>query len=195
MKTIEDLAQSIADVNHFLDREQKIEHTISKLEPIYSELKDVCEFIRDIAKLLGEDDLGYDGKSWTIDDFKNAIEEAKSGNIEGKTQPCPACGKPLITPKEYFPALTKMNEEISKYRVVLIKDYEVDKKIEAGICPQCDNKVGVEELTKNGSVCASCREQNDIDNQRISELVIKGHMDHCAKRIVWGDGECECGKS
>lgn len=45
-----------------------------------------------------------------------------------KTQPCPACGKPLITPKEYFPALTKMNEAVHAYREVLIKDYEVDKK-------------------------------------------------------------------
>jgi len=157
--------------------------------------KELNEFISDIAKLLGEDDLGHDGKSWSIDDFKDAIDRSRAGITEGKTQPCPACGKPLITSKEYFPALTKMNEEISKYREVLIKDYEVDKKIEAGVCPQCDKEVGEKELTKNGSVCAPCREQNSIDNQRISELVIDGHTAHCAKRIVWGDGECECGES
>lgn len=124
----------------------------------------------------------------------NDIKTIEDDNKKEKTQPCPACGKPLITPKEYFPALTKMNEAVHAYREVLIKDYEVEKKIEAGICPQCDNGVGKDELIKNGSVCAACREQNNIDNQRISELVIKGHTDHCAKRIVWGDGECECGK-
>ena len=62
--------------------------------------------------------------------FKNATEEAKTVITGEKTQPCPACGKPLITPKEYFPALTKMNEEISKYREVLIKDYEVQKELD-----------------------------------------------------------------
>lgn len=45
-------------------------------EVIQVETKKVNEFISDIAKLLGEDDLGFDGKSWTIDDFKNAITEA-----------------------------------------------------------------------------------------------------------------------
>lgn len=40
------------------------------------------EFIGDIAKLLGEDDLGHDGKSWTIDDFKDAIERVKTEAIE-----------------------------------------------------------------------------------------------------------------
>lgn len=35
------------------------------------------EFIRDIAKLFGEDDLWKDGKSWSIDDFSDAIEKAK----------------------------------------------------------------------------------------------------------------------
>ncbi len=49
-------------------------------------------------------------------------------NENVKTQPCPACGKQLITPKEYFPALTKMNEEISKYREVLLMDIVEDIK-------------------------------------------------------------------
>jgi len=38
------------------------------------EMREVVEFVSDIAKLLGEDDLGRDGKSWSIDDFKTAIE-------------------------------------------------------------------------------------------------------------------------
>ncbi len=42
----------------------------------------VNEFIGDIAKLLGEDDLGHDGKTWAIDDFKDAIERVKTEAIE-----------------------------------------------------------------------------------------------------------------
>ncbi len=45
------------------------------------ELKQVNEFIGDIAKLLGEDNLGLDGITWSIDDFKEAIE-GKDKEIE-----------------------------------------------------------------------------------------------------------------
>ena len=38
------------------------------------QIKEANDFILDIAKLLGEDDLGLDGKQWSIDDFKKAIE-------------------------------------------------------------------------------------------------------------------------
>ena len=41
------------------------------------QLKKVNDFIRDIAKLLGEDGLGFDGISWTVDDFKKAIDQEK----------------------------------------------------------------------------------------------------------------------
>lgn len=27
----------------------------------------------------------------------------------------------------------------------------------------------------------------------VRKLIGLGHNPHCAKRIVWGDGECECG--
>jgi len=30
--------------------------------------------------------------------------------------------------------------------------------------------------------------------ERIKELRNDGHTRHCACRLVWGDGECECGK-
>ena len=33
-------------------------------------------------------------------------------------------------------------------------------------------------------------DENELEE--ISNLVLQGHTDHCAKRIVWGDGECEC---
>lgn len=41
------------------------------------QLKKPNDFIRDIAKLLGEDGLGFDGISWTVDDFKAAIDQEK----------------------------------------------------------------------------------------------------------------------
>jgi hypothetical protein len=44
---------------------------------IDQQLKEPNDFIRDIAKLLGEDGLGFDGLSWTTDDFKNAIDQEK----------------------------------------------------------------------------------------------------------------------
>ena len=30
--------------------------------------------------------------------------------------------------------------------------------------------------------------------KEIDKLRDQGHTHHCACRIVWGDGECECGK-
>jgi hypothetical protein len=41
------------------------------------ETRKANELIKDIAKLLGEDGLGFDGISWTVDDFKSAIVEEK----------------------------------------------------------------------------------------------------------------------
>jgi hypothetical protein len=41
------------------------------------QLRKVNEFIRDIGKLLGEEGLGFDGISWTVDDFKIAIDQEK----------------------------------------------------------------------------------------------------------------------
>lgn len=34
--------------------------------------------------------------------------------------------------------------------------------------------------------------EGEQDWARITELVESGHTEHCAKRQVWGDGECEC---
>lgn len=35
---------------------------------------------------------------------------------------------------------------------------------------------------------------DDIDDAKILELQKDGHTFHCACRIIWGDGECECNK-
>ena len=42
----------------------------------------------------------------------------------------------------------------------------------------------------------SVREQKEdyAQLEEIKTLIKDGHTDHCAKRMVWGDGECECKK-
>jgi|GEM_PF-4067178 len=57
------------------------------------ELKKVNDFIRDIAKLLGEDGLGFDGLSWTVNDFKEAIDQEKRKEAIAFTNwtACPDC--------------------------------------------------------------------------------------------------------
>lgn len=60
-------------------------------------------------------------------------------------------------------------------------------------CPQCGEKVhagfGLRE-----DICEECHKQNEVDHKLIFRLERKGHTRHCAKRQVWGDGECECEK-
>jgi hypothetical protein len=62
-----------------------------------------------------------------------------------------------------------------------------DKK---GKCPQC----GVNELRQEDELglCLSCEKENSHDTTRINSLQKDGHTYHCANRIVYGDGECEC---
>lgn len=60
----------------------KQQERISELE---KELSGANEFIRDIAKLFGEDDLGLDGKQWSIDDFKDALQsQLEAEALRGK---------------------------------------------------------------------------------------------------------------
>lgn len=55
--------------------------------------------------------------------------------------------------------------------------------IENNRCPSC-NETGWKqwEIEQSGAIF------------RIRELEQEGHTNHCACRIVWGDGECECQK-
>lgn len=34
----------------------------------------------------------------------------------------------------------------------------------------------------------------EIEYAEIDSFIDDGHTDHCAKRLVWGDGACECGQ-
>lgn len=56
------------------------------------------------------------------------------------------------------------------------------------ICPQCGD-LGPGPGRK---LCDSCESENDIDSKLINAFVGQGHSRHCAGRMVWGDGECEC---
>ena len=57
-------------------------------------------------------------------------------------------------------------------------------------------KVGVE-----NRLCPECNEakwkefedEHEDDYEQIQKLMSAGHKKHCACRMVWGDGECECG--
>lgn len=37
-----------------------------------------------------------------------------------------------------------------------------------------------------------CDDEDDQNTQEINQHVKEGHTQHCANRIVWGDGICEC---
>ncbi len=41
-------------------------------------------------------------------------------------------------------------------------------------------------------ICCGCTEQNREDQKKIKQYIRDGHTEHCAERLVWGDGECEC---
>jgi len=57
-------------------------------------------------------------------------------------------------------------------------------------------------ITPDGPICPACSSSIDIPSSpdedeeqvRIGLLVSEGHTEHCARRQVWGDGDCECGK-
>ena len=58
------------------------------------------------------------------------------------------------------------------------------------LCVQCGESKGNKE-----DICYSCLNTNFEDVLKIDQLVVKeNHTYHCARRIVWGDGECECEK-
>lgn len=61
-----------------------------------------------------------------------------------------------------------------------------------GECPQCGVYTYVN--VKDG-MCQSCLNTNIEQLEEIETLIDEGHTEHCAQRLVWGDGQCECGGS
>lgn len=54
-------------------------------------------------------------------------------------------------------------------------------------CPYC----GV--MMPDKAICLMCEMEVEAQYAQIERLILaEGHTEHCAKRIVWGDGECEC---
>ena len=55
-------------------------------------------------------------------------------------------------------------------------------------CPQCGNLT----VIVSAGICLECLKENEEAEKEITALIRDGHSPHCAKRQVWGDGECEC---
>jgi hypothetical protein len=53
---------------------------------------------------------------------------------------------------------------------------------------------GQKEAVKFDLFCADCISESASDMLKIEGLIREGHTRHCACRLTWGDGECECGK-
>jgi hypothetical protein len=47
------------------------------IDDVHRKKEEINNFIKDIAKLLGDDNLGHDGISWSIEDFEDRIKEIK----------------------------------------------------------------------------------------------------------------------
>ena len=73
---------------------------------------------------------------------------------------------------------------------VIRKAFAEYKKSLDKFCLQCGKK----ETLSADDLCFSCAKQNREDQTSLKLLQEAGHTRHCACRIVWGDGECECGK-
>lgn len=67
------------------------------------------------------------------------------------------------------------------------EDFE-DFEGEEGYCPQCGDELAEGETV----ICGGCERENVMTHMNIERLIKEGHTEHCAKRITWGDGECEC---
>jgi hypothetical protein len=50
-----------------------------------------------------------------------------------------------------------------------------------------------EVILTNEELWKQWKEEHKEELTRIDELLKEGHTRHCACRLVWGDGCCECG--
>jgi hypothetical protein len=68
-----------------------------------------------------------------------------------------------------------------------------DPSIESVLMPK------KETIQNDNCLCSVCNDAGTPscpkDNIEIDKYRLEGHSFHCAIRLVWGDGECECGKS
>lgn len=61
------------------------------------------------------------------------------------------------------------------------------------LCKICGEKeASIKSDQGNLIMCEQCGNEWHSDNKKIDAFVEFGHSRHCAYRLVWGDGECEC---
>lgn len=60
------------------------------------------------------------------------------------------------------------------------------------LCQMCEKNEVINETEGYPEMCESCIKEWQEDAKKFRELRKVGHTRHCACRILWGDGECEC---
>lgn len=81
------------------------------------------------------------------------------------------------------------NREVKKHSIIQYIEEWREEMTEKKICKQCgENEVE----DKMFDLCEGCQEMNLSDNTMQDKLFALGHTVHCCKRMVWGDGQCEC---
>lgn len=83
--------------------------------------------------------------------------------------------------------LTLLESEMDAIKQAIKEDEAFDIGVQCWHCGELHD-------TKDGYLCKPCDERIKQDHYLIKAFEKDGHTTHCAKRMVWGDGECECGK-
>jgi hypothetical protein len=61
------------------------------------------------------------------------------------------------------------------------------------LCQMCGEREVIKEVEGYPGLCEPCVKEWNEDAIKFREHRKQGHNRHCASRLVWGDGECECG--
>ena len=72
-----------------------------------------------------------------------------------------------------------------------VKDHTCTPEQQAGPGAERCSKCCLHTLHQHAGVCMACGW--DSGKVAIIRLEDAGHTPHCARRMVWGDGECGCG--
>lgn len=59
-------------------------------------------------------------------------------------------------------------------------------------CRICGKEVEYMAFAGAPALCDACSSESLRQHNAIKKLVSEGHTEHCAERMTWGDGECEC---
>lgn len=67
-----------------------------------------------------------------------------------------------------------------------------DMKAHDRRCVQCGEAFIVSYLEEQ--ICFECAYENNLDTMVFNTALEQNHTVHCAQRMTYGDGECECGQ-